>query len=90
MEKAGTGGALFRNLYRDFLAECTGLFDSGHLRTGHGLYSEAATLWTAAAALITEAGESGDAQCLVQAGAILSDLSRIEHEAMRALNRLGE
>ncbi|MFC7641051.1 BtrH N-terminal domain-containing protein [Streptosporangium lutulentum] len=54
MEKAGTGGALFRNLYRDFLAECTGLFDSGHLRTGHGLYSEAATLWTAAAALITK------------------------------------
>jgi Domain of unknown function (DUF4872) len=22
MEKAGTGGALFRNLYRDFLKEC--------------------------------------------------------------------
>lgn len=90
MEKAGTGGALFRNLYRDFLAECTELVDSNHLRTGHGLYSEAATLWTAAAALITKAGESGDEQCLVQAGTILSDLSRIEHEAMRALNRLEE
>ncbi|MEU4231679.1 BtrH N-terminal domain-containing protein [Nonomuraea sp. NPDC026600] len=88
MEKAGTGGALFRNLYRDFLAECTELLDSGHLRTGLGLYSEAATLWTATAALIAKAGESDDAQCLVQAGTILSDLSRIEHEAMQALNRL--
>ncbi|PVE07168.1 BtrH N-terminal domain-containing protein [Streptomyces scopuliridis] len=89
MEKAGTGGALFRNLYRDFLAECTQLLDSSHLRAGHGLYTEAATLWTEAAALIAKAGESGDAQCLVQAGAILCDLSRIEREAMQALSCLG-
>ncbi|WP_326809976.1 BtrH N-terminal domain-containing protein [Streptomyces scopuliridis] len=89
MEKAGTGGALFRNLYRDFLAECAQLLDSSHLRTGHGLYTEAAILWTEAAALITKAGESGDAQCLVRAGGILCDLSRIEREAMQALSCLG-
>ncbi|MFG2004753.1 BtrH N-terminal domain-containing protein [Spirillospora sp. NPDC048911] len=95
MEKAGTGGALFRNLYRDFLAECVQLVDSGdlpvdgsHLRTGHGLYVEAAALWTDVAALITKAGESGDAQCLEQAGTTLGDLARIEREAMRALSRL--
>ncbi|WP_407285138.1 BtrH N-terminal domain-containing protein [Streptomyces sp. BP-8] len=90
MEKAGTGGALFRNLYRDFLAECTQLHDSSHLRTGHTLYTEAATLWTEVAALLTKAGESGDAQCLAQAGTVLCDLSRIEREAMQALSRLGE
>ncbi|MEV4019791.1 BtrH N-terminal domain-containing protein [Nonomuraea angiospora] len=89
MEKAGTGGALFRNLYRDFLAECVQLLDSSHLRTGHGLYVEAATLWTEAATLITKAGESGEAQYLVQAGTVLRDLSRIEREAMRALSCLG-
>ncbi|MFD8866675.1 BtrH N-terminal domain-containing protein [Streptomyces sp. NPDC059590] len=89
MEKAGTGGALFRNLYRDFLAECSQQLDSGHLRTGHRLYTEAATLWTEVAALITKAGESGDAQSLVQAGTILRDLSRIEREAMQALRCLG-
>ncbi len=89
MEKAGTGGALFRNLYRDFLAECAQLIDSSHLRTGHGLYTEAAILWTEAAALIAKAGESGDAQCLVQAGTILCDLSRLEREAMQALSCLG-
>ncbi|MGI5164916.1 BtrH N-terminal domain-containing protein [Spirillospora sp. CA-253888] len=87
MEKAGTGGALFRNLYRDFLAECAELIDSGPLRTGHGLYAEAAALWTEVAALIAEAGESGDEQCLAQAGAALRDLSRIEREAMEALSR---
>jgi hypothetical protein len=89
MEKAGTGGALFRNFYRDFLAECTQTLDSRDLRTGHGLYTEAATLWTEVAALITRAGVSGNAQCLVQAGTILCDLSRIEREAMQALSRLG-
>ncbi|MEV0185114.1 BtrH N-terminal domain-containing protein [Streptomyces sp. NPDC050625] len=88
MEKAGTGGALFRNLYRDFLAECGRLLDSGHLRTGHRLYAEAAILWTEAAALITQAGEAGDAQCLERAGTVLCDLSRIEHDAMQALSRL--
>ncbi|MGW4731947.1 BtrH N-terminal domain-containing protein [Streptomyces shenzhenensis] len=90
MEKAGTGGALFRNLYRDFLAECTQQLDSSHLRTGHGLYAEAATLWTEVAALITTAGDTGSAQYLAQAGTILRDLSRTEHEAMRALSRLGQ
>ncbi|MGK5556543.1 BtrH N-terminal domain-containing protein [Actinomadura kijaniata] len=89
MEKAGTGGALFRNLYRDFLDECAQLLDSEHLRTGHGLYAEAATLWTEVAEMIAKAGESGDARCLVQAGTVLGDLSRIEREAMQALSRLG-
>ncbi|MEV6805337.1 BtrH N-terminal domain-containing protein [Streptomyces sp. NPDC051129] len=89
MEKAGTGGALFRNLYRDFLAECTDLLDSSHLRTGHTLYAEAATLWAEVAALIKKAGESGDAQRLLQAGSVLDDLARIEREAMQALSRLG-
>lgn len=88
MEKAGTGGALFRNLYRDFLAECAQLIDSSHLRTGHSLYAEAATLWTEVAALITAAGESGDVKHLVKAGSVLHELSRIERDAMRALSML--
>jgi hypothetical protein len=88
MEKAGTGGALFRNLYRDFLGECAGLLDSGHLRTGHTLYTEAATLWTEVADLIKKAGESGEAQFLTRAGTVLGDLSRLEREAMQALSRL--
>ncbi|MFJ8541978.1 BtrH N-terminal domain-containing protein [Streptomyces sp. NPDC093586] len=90
MERAGTGGALFRNLYRDFLAECARLIDSRHLRTGHSLYAEAAALWTQVAALVAAAGESGDAKHLVEAGSVLHQLSRIEREAMRALSLLQE
>lgn len=88
MERAGTGGALFRILYRDFLAECAQLIDSDHMRTGHSLYAEAATHWTQVAALLAAAGESGDVNDLIQAGAILHELSRIERDAMRALSML--
>ncbi|GHJ33741.1 lantibiotic ABC transporter [Streptomyces hygroscopicus subsp. sporocinereus] len=88
MERAGTGGALFRNLYRDFLAECAQLIGSSRLRTGHTLYTEAAALWTQVAALVAAAGESGDAEHLVRAGALLHELSRVEREAMRTLSLL--
>ncbi|UCM88417.1 BtrH N-terminal domain-containing protein [Streptomyces marincola] len=90
MENAGTGGALFRNLYRDFLAECAEHLDCGVLRTGHALYAEAATLWTQAAALIAEAGTSGDARCLARAGTVIGELSRVEREAMEALRTVRE
>ncbi|MEE1760214.1 MULTISPECIES: BtrH N-terminal domain-containing protein [unclassified Streptomyces] len=88
MEKAGTGGALFRNLYRDFLAECAELLDSDRVRAGHTLYAEAAGLWTEVAALIGKAGTSGEEECLRQAGTVLGDLARIEREAMGELSRL--
>ncbi|MEW2529789.1 BtrH N-terminal domain-containing protein [Streptomyces sp. NPDC047071] len=88
MERGGTGGALFRNLYRDFLAECAELVDSDRLRTGHTLYAEAATLWTEVAALVEKAGESNDERCLVQASAVLGDIARVEREAMRELSLL--
>ncbi|GAA3546395.1 BtrH N-terminal domain-containing protein [Nonomuraea rosea] len=88
MEKAGTGGALFRALYRDFLGECAGLIDDDRLRTGHRLYAEAAALWTDVATLIDKAGEGSDAACLDQAGVVLHDLARIERDAMRALSEM--
>ncbi|GAB1820017.1 BtrH N-terminal domain-containing protein [Herbidospora sp. RD11066] len=81
MEKGGTGGALFRVLYRDFLGECAELIDDAKLRAAHALYAEAATLWTCVSASIA-AGN------LDEAGAILLSLSRIERNAMEALRRV--
>ncbi|GAA3678042.1 BtrH N-terminal domain-containing protein [Nonomuraea antimicrobica] len=89
MERAGTGGALFRNLYRDFLGECAQVIDDDNLRTGHALYAEAASLWTDVAALVAKAGESADASHLGQAGDVLHELSRVETDAMRALSACG-
>ncbi|NKY54351.1 BtrH N-terminal domain-containing protein [Nocardia vermiculata] len=89
MEHAGTGGALFRNLYRDFLAECRETVDSSHLRAGHALYAEAATLWTEVAAAISRAGATGDDRYLDSAGDLLGDIARIERAGMQELSRLG-
>ncbi|MFI9592872.1 BtrH N-terminal domain-containing protein [Nonomuraea sp. NPDC052265] len=88
MERGGTGGGLFRALYRDFLAECGEFVDDDRLRAGHRLYAEAAALWTDVSALVAKAGEARDAAYLEQAGAVLHDLARIEREAMLALREL--
>ncbi|WP_158893808.1 BtrH N-terminal domain-containing protein [Amycolatopsis anabasis] len=88
MERAGTGGALFRNLYRDFLGECTRLIDDRGLHSGQQRYAEAAALWSEVAGLITAAGETGDAHHLERASAVLADLARLERDAMRTLAAL--
>ncbi|MDH6228674.1 BtrH N-terminal domain-containing protein [Streptomyces sp. MJP52] len=88
MEKGGTGGALFRNLYRDFLAECAESLGSARLRTGLGLYAEAAAGWTHVAELITTAGRTEEERYLAEAGDLLLGLSRLERGAMEELSRL--
>ncbi|MBE1573858.1 BtrH N-terminal domain-containing protein [Amycolatopsis roodepoortensis] len=85
MERAGTGGALFRRIYRDFLGECTALVDDAGLRTAYEKYREIAPLWTEVAGLLTRAGETGEVGQLNDASALLSELARLEQEAMTAL-----
>ncbi|MEU3574511.1 BtrH N-terminal domain-containing protein [Kitasatospora sp. NPDC036755] len=89
MELAGTGGALFRNLYRDFLAESAELLDDARVRTARDRYAEAAAGWTEVARLVGAAGESQDAAPLERAGRLLGELARIEREAMAELARPG-
>ncbi|MFD5244144.1 BtrH N-terminal domain-containing protein [Amycolatopsis sp. NPDC058340] len=85
MERAGTGGALFRRIYRDFLEECATLVDDAGLRTAYEKYREITPLWTEVARLFTRAGETGDVRHLTDASAVLSELAQREQEAMTAL-----
>ncbi|MFC6565274.1 BtrH N-terminal domain-containing protein [Actinoplanes utahensis] len=85
MERGGTGGALFRNLYRDFLAQCLTIVDDPHLRDAHEMYAAIAPLWTDVATLIESTGRSGRREPLLRASALLSELATREHEAMRTL-----
>jgi hypothetical protein len=89
MERGGTGGALFRALYRDFLAECAALVDDDSLRRGHRLYAEIAPLWTEVAGQIAAAGESGDPAHLTRASRLLADLAVRERLAMQILSTTG-
>lgn len=85
MESGGTGGALFRNMYRDFLGECTRLVDDPRLAMGYELFCRIAPQWTEVAALIRRAGETSEQHDLNQASALLLDLSKQEKAAMEAL-----
>ncbi|MFB9904209.1 BtrH N-terminal domain-containing protein [Allokutzneria oryzae] len=86
MERGGTGGALFRALYRDFLAESTSLVDDENLRAGHQLYAEIAPLWTEVSEHIAAAGARSDASALRRASEILTDLASRERRAMQVLS----
>ncbi|MEJ3750497.1 BtrH N-terminal domain-containing protein [Actinomycetes bacterium KLBMP 9797] len=85
MERGGTGGALFRTMYRDFLAECATIVDDDNLRLGHQLYAEIAPLWTEVSHHITAAGETSDPEHLTRASAILTELADRERRAMQVL-----
>ncbi|MFI0791775.1 BtrH N-terminal domain-containing protein [Micromonospora rubida] len=85
MERGGTGGALFRAMYRDFLAECATIVDDDSVRLGHRLYDEIAPLWTEVSQHITTAGETGDPDHLTRASVVLTELADRERHAMQIL-----
>lgn len=96
MERAGTGGALFRNLYRDFLTESIPLtFDLMSasevklLEHGRDLFAESALHWTHVAGLIDQAGISGEPAKLLEASGVLTVIAKIETSAMTSLSSLG-
>lgn len=45
MERGGTGGSLFRNIYTDFLKEGSTILESKELEQASEKYKEIALLW---------------------------------------------
>ncbi|MCK5476433.1 MAG: BtrH N-terminal domain-containing protein [Candidatus Aenigmarchaeota archaeon] len=85
MEKAGTGGALFRNLYRDFLKESDDLLQIKQIAKAQKIFSESAILWTKVSSLFNKTGETKNIEYINQASEILVDLSEKEKRAMELL-----
>jgi len=85
MEKAGTGGALFRNLYRDFLKESYNLLNLDKLKTGHSAFIEIAKLWTSVSGLFEKVSQTKDFQYIQQASLILKTISEKEKLTMEML-----
>jgi hypothetical protein len=89
MENAGTGGAIFRNFYRDFLFECMEYFpENKNIKTGAELYRAAATNWTEIAQLIKKAGETIEFSYLEKASKLCFETALIEKEAMELLIKI--
>lgn len=90
MERAGTGGSVFRNFYRDFLIEA-----GTQLGQAHDLLAEAtehiavsAKDWASVAGLIENAGITDDDAPLKEASAICMRIADMEVAAMKLLARL--
>jgi hypothetical protein len=85
MERAGTGGALFRNLYRDFLKECLERFADNRLEQAFIMFTEIAPMWSRVSELIDLAGRTGSPQELRFASELLVDIAKNERTAMGLL-----
>ncbi|WGQ11180.1 BtrH N-terminal domain-containing protein [Pedobacter gandavensis] len=85
MEKAGTGGALFRNLYRDFLKESYELLHLEQLKAGYEAFIEIASLWTFLSELFEKISQTKDIKYVQEASEILKIIAGKEKNAMEVL-----
>lgn len=85
MERAGTGGALFRNLYRDFLKEAFELTGDSAIGEAHKAFIGVAQSWSDVIALFEQVGETGEREYVLQASEKLKALAAQERAAMQLL-----
>jgi len=85
MEKAGTGGALFRNLYRDFLKESYQISKIEGIKEAYEMFVDIARLWKAVSKLFIKAGDTKDIEYIYKASEILVEISDKEKKAMNIL-----
>ncbi len=90
MEKGGTGGAIFRNFYRDFLNESYDLLKLENLKKAHIEFIEIANLWLEVTSLFDKTGETKDIKYINKASEILIQLSEKEKKAMELLINLND
>ncbi len=88
MEKAGTGGAIFRNFYRDFLKESYEILEIENIKKAHEMFIEIADLWIKVSSLFEKVGETKDVKYINEASEILIGLSKKEKEAMELLLKI--
>jgi hypothetical protein len=85
MEKAGTGGALFRNLYRDFLKESYEYLQIDLLEQAYLEFVDIANLWTEISDLFVKVSKTKEKNYIEKASEILIQLSTKEKSAMNKL-----
>ena len=88
MERAGTGGSLFRNFYRDFLGEAREHLAGARAKLGEarGLFADSAREWAAIAAAVESSGRTGEAAPLEDAAQRCRRIAEFEVTAMRLLS----
>jgi hypothetical protein len=85
MERAGTGGSIFRNLYRDFLKESYDLLKIDGINEAYKDFIEIAQDWKNVSDLFYKVGEISNIKYINEASEILLMLSEKERIAMEKL-----
>jgi hypothetical protein len=88
MERAGTGGALFRNLYRDFLMESFKITKNKKIEVAYELFAVTAQLWNEVSTLFNRTGETKNIDFLNQASKVLKTIADKEKKAMGELEKI--
>lgn len=86
MERAGTGGALFRNLYRDFLKESFEIHQIEEAGQAYIGFKKASELWNEVSGLIEKGGAENNVEYMRKASIHLKQISEIEKTAMQQLS----
>lgn len=85
MDEGGTGGSLFRNIYRDFLKECDDMYPELGLHEAYRQFAHISPMWREVSSLICSAGENSNVRLLEEASRILLEIASLEEEAMKML-----
>jgi hypothetical protein len=85
MEKAGTGGALFRNLYRDFLKESYELLQKEELKNAYEAFVKIAKAWNQVSDLFLQAAETNEFRYIQEASEVLKVIAESEKNTMGLL-----
>jgi len=85
MEKAGTGGALFRNLYRDFLKESCELLQKDEVKKAYEAFVEIAKAWNRVSDLFLHAAETNEFRYIQEASEVLKAIAESEKNRMELL-----
>jgi len=88
MERAGTGGAIFRNFYRDFLIEAYDLTKIKIINDAHDAFVDIASQWSEVIALFEEVSKTGERKFVLQASEKLKKLAVNEKKAVEILLKI--
>ncbi|ABX02750.1 MAG TPA: DUF4872 domain-containing protein [Herpetosiphon sp.] len=88
MERAGTGGSLFRKLYRDFLAEASTIIAAPQLRQAEPTFTTISENWQEVANLLDQAGKQHDLGAIQKASRLMNQIAEQEYTAMHLLATL--
>ncbi len=87
MERAGTGGALFRNLYRDFLKESANMLQSEELEYAYKDFKRIASLWTQVSEKFHLIGATKEERHVLEASELFLEIAEHEKTTMEYLRQ---